>query len=78
MTHAQAMRQRHAPDPRDPDPACQAELIDPNHYFADDVSWTAYTCPRCKVAIATVEGRAHWWNSVVTPTPARAARMAAL
>ena len=78
MTHAQAMRQRHAPDPRDPDPACQAELIDPNHYFADDGSWTACTCPRCKVAIATVEGRVHWWNSVVTPTPARAARMAAL
>lgn len=78
MTHADAMRRRRHPDPDDPDPDCTAELADPNRYFADDVSWVAYTCPRCRVCIATVEGGVHWWNSIVTPSPARAERMASI
>ena len=78
MTLRQAMSRRDAPDPRDPNPACETALIDPNRYFAGDVTWVAFTCPACRVRIATVGGGPHWWNAVVTPSPSAAERIAAL
>lgn len=78
MRHNEAMSQLSEPDPGDPNPTCSAELIDPNRSLSADVFWVAYTCPACKVCIATVGGGIHWWNHITEPSPSRAERIAAL
>jgi hypothetical protein len=76
MTHRDALNHRDAlsgrlePDPRDPDPGCGGALAWVHRGEWDGVRWDVYACGGCGARIATVGGRRHWWNHVLTPAAA--------
>ena len=50
-----------------PNPACLAEIEAVHRGFWDDVSWTVYGCPSCRVALAAVGGGRHWGTTSCRP-----------